>query len=406
MRTFRLLRPALRALLVHRTRAALAVAAVAVGITAVFLTSALGRGTREELDRALGPMGARLIVVRPEPVPRTPSRREVQGLAASLRLEDGAAIRALPGIAAAAPAVDASLRVRSPAGVLVAKVVGTGPEFPDVRGFRLAAGRRLDAGDGAARARVAVLGARVSEVLFPDGAPLGRTLRVRGVPFEVVGVFAPRGSTLGGADDDTEVFVPVETALRRLHNTAALSEVYATVADPRDLGPSEEAVRRAVRERHRTARLGRPDDFAVQDQLQAVALQREAARTLGWASAGLAALSLLVGGIGILGLMLLSVAERTPEVGLRMALGARQRDVLVQFLAEAVVLAAVGGAAGVVLGTAGAWAVSAATQWHARASWGAAAVALATSALVGLAAGVLPAVRASRLPPAAALSRG
>jgi putative ABC transport system permease protein len=405
MRTLRLLRPALRALLAHRARAALAVMAVAVGIAAVVLTSAVGRGTREELERALGPMGARLVVVRPEPVPRTPARRGVQGLAATLRLEDHAAIRSLPGIAAAAPAVDANLRVRSPAGVLAAKVVGTDPDFPYVRGFSPSQGRVLEAADGAVRARVAVLGARVAEVLFPAGDAVGQTIRIRGIPFEVVGVFAPRGTTLGGADDDTEVFVPVETALRRVHNTRALSEIYAAVDDPAILPRAQDAIRAAVRARHRTAARGRPDDFAVQNQLQTVALQRDAARTLGLASGGLAAISLLVGGTGILGLMLLSVAERTSEIGLRMAVGARRRDVLTQFLAEAVVLAGAGGVLGVALGALGARAVSAATQWQARASWEAAAAALVTAVAIGLAAGVLPALRAARLPPAAALSR-
>jgi len=275
-----------------------------------------------------------------------------------------------------------------------------------VRGFRLADGRFLEDADGAARARVAVLGARTTELLFPGGGALGATVRVRGIPFEVIGVLHPRGTSLGGADDDTELFVPVETALRRLYNARALSELYATVAEPEGLAQGEDAIRRLVRARHRTAAFGRPDDFAVQDQLQAVAMQREAARTLGFASSGLAAISLLVGGTGILGLMLLSVAERTPEIGLRMALGARPRYVLVQFLAEAVVLAAAGGGVGVVLGGVGAWAISAATAWPARPSWQAAAAALATSALLGLAAGVLPAVRAARLPPALALSRG
>jgi putative ABC transport system permease protein len=405
VRLVRLLRQGLRSVLVHRTRSVLAATGVAVGIAAVVVTSAAGEGARAEVTRAMGEMGPRMLVVRPAQARRSASRREVQGLAASLRLEDREAIEELALVEEAAPAVEGPRRVRSPAGALVTKVMGTEPAFPRVRGFRLASGRFLDDEDDRQRRRVAVLGARVARLLFPGEDPVGREVRIGRVPFQVIGTLAERGASAGGMDEDTQVLVPVRTALRRVFNVRALTNVFVTVADERDTARARDEISALLRERHRLDRHGRPDDFAVQDQAKLLATTRQAARTLTLATTGLAAISLLIGGTGILALMLLSVRERTSEIGLRLAVGARARDVLVQFLGEATVLAAAGGAAGVVLGAAGAAAVAAATSWPARVSWSAALVALALSVAVGLGAGLLPALGAARLPPQAALAR-
>ncbi len=405
MRLVRLLRQGLRSVLAHRTRSLLAATGVAVGIAAVVVTGAAGEGARAEMMRSLGEMGPRMLVVRPAQARRAAARREVQGLATSLRLEDCEAIAELRVVAAAAPAVDGPRRIRSPAGALVAKVLGTEPAFPRVRGFQLAAGRFFDEDDDRERRRVAVLGARVRRVLFPGEDPLGREIRIGTAPFQVIGTLAEKGASAGGVDEDTQVFIPVQTALRRVFNVRSLTNVFVTVTEADAPVRGREEIAGLLRERHRLDRHGRPDDFAVQDQAKLLATQAQASRTLTQATTGLAAISLLIGGTGILALMLLSVRERTSEIGLRLAVGARARDVLVQFLGEAAVLALAGGAAGVALGAAGAAAVAAATSWPARVSWPAALAALGLSAAIGLLAGIVPAIRAARLPPQVALAR-
>ncbi len=405
MRLARLLRQGLRSLLAHRTRSVLAASGVAVGIAAVVVTSAAGEGARAEVARTMGELGPRMLVVRPAQVRRTASRREVQGFAATLRLEDWEAITELAVVRTAAPAVEGQRRVRSPAGALATTVLGTEPDFLRVRGFRLEGGRFFDADDGRERHRVAVLGARVGRSLFPDEDPLGRELRIGGAPFQVIGTLAERGASASGMDEDTQIFIPVQTALRRVFNVRSLTNVFITVTGEGAMERGRGEIAGLLRERHRLDRHGRPDDFAVQGQAKLLATQANAAGTLTRATTGLAAISLLVGGTGILALMLLSVRERTSEIGLRRAVGARARDVLVQFLGEAAVLATAGGAAGVALGGAGAAAIAAATSWPVRVSWPAAVAALLLSAGVGLAAGVVPAVRAARLPPQLALAR-
>ncbi len=403
MRHLRLLGPSLRTLVAHRVRSALAVAAVAIGIAAVVLTVAIGKGAEREVLGGIASMGDDLLVVRPSQARRLVARRAVRGVVTSLRLEDAGAIRGLPQVADAVPAIEGMLKVRSGRGVMLAKVVGTTATFPGVRGFELESGRFFDADEEGAR-RVAVLGARVREALFADEQAMGEWIRVRGVPYEVVGTLRAKGTTPGGSDEDSQVFVPIRTALRRVFNTRALSTVFVSARLATEAETTEAEIRALLRERHRLERQDRPDDFEIQNQLRLLASQRETARSLTLLSASLAAVSLLVGGTGVLALMLLSVKERTAEIGLRLAVGARPRDVLVQFLGEALALALAGGVAGLTLGALGTWAVALATGWPVRVSIPAALGALATAVAVGLASGLAPARTAARLTPVQAFA--
>jgi putative ABC transport system permease protein len=404
LRLVRLLGLSLRALLAHRTRSALAVVGVAVGVAAVVLVAAMGEGAQRELLAGMASQGAHLLVVRPAQARRTVARREVAGRVATLTPADGEAIAEVGPVAEIAPAIDGKLKVRSEAGATPALVVGTTASFLRVRAFGLARGRFFSDDDDVSAARVVVLGARVSATLFSGGDPLGETVRVGAVPCEVIGVLEPQGVTADGADVDTQVYLPLRTALRRVFNARALGNVYVRVREGASFPAAEAEIRALLRERHRLDARERPDDFDVQDPERALAVKRQVARTVTLFTAGLAAVSLLVGGTGILALMLLTVRERTPEIGLRRAVGARARDVLVQFLAEAVSLSAAGGLAGVAAGALGAAAVAAATGWPVHVPAWAAAAGLGVSALVGLAFGVLPALRAASLPPSVAIS--
>ena len=400
----RALRPSLRALLAHRLRAALVLASVATGVAAVLVTGAVGKGAEGEVARALETLGADLLVVRPATVKRLPFRRQVRGTVTTLDVEDAAAIAGLPLVREAVPGVEGMMRAKAGAGAMLTMVLGTSPEFPEARRFRLAEGRFFDPADDREARRVAVLGARVGATLFPGESPIGRMVRLRGVPFEVVGVLEAKGVQPDGGDEDTRVVIPLRTALRRVFNVTWLSNVFVRVRDPARIAEAEAAIAALLRERHRRGRDGEPDDFAVQNRTRFLAAQQETLGLLTLLTSGLAALALLVGGTGILALMLLSVKERTDEIGLRMAVGARPRDVLVQFLVEATALALGGWGAGVAVGALGTAAVAFGTAWKVALPVEDLLASLAMAVAIGVGFGAFPARRASLLPPSQALA--
>lgn len=401
MRVGRTIRLSLRALAAHRLRSLLALASVAIGVSGLLLTGALGSGAMAEVSEGLG-ADRNLIVVRPAQVRRVAARPSVAGAVTTLRPEDADAIAGLPLVDTVAAGIDGRARLEAGRGSLAAALLGTSPAYARLRGLRVASGRFLDAEDERQAARVVVLGARVATTLFGEDDPVGREIRLRGLPFEVIGVLAPDGVKADGADQDGTVFLPSRTVLRRVLNLRWLSAVFVAVGDPAAIPATESAIRALLRERHRLPP-GAQDDFAVQDQSRLLALQREAIGSLALFGTGLSALSLLVGGSGILALMLLSVKERTTEIGLRMALGARPRDVLAQFLGEAVALALAGWALGACVAAAGVPAVSALTGWRVAFPAGPAAASLLTTLSIGIAFGALPARRAALLAPIGAL---
>jgi putative ABC transport system permease protein len=400
----RFLGPSVKALLAHSLRALLAAASIAMGVVSVLVTTGVGNGARAEVDRSLGSMATDFVVVRPAEVKRLVARRMVRGVVPTLKREDAAAIAALPSVAAVSPTVEANALVKSESASTRAGVLGTGPAYAALRRFRVARGRTFDEEDARASARVAVLGARVAQSLFGSDDPIGRTIRVRTVPFEVIGVLQARGASGDGADQDGLVAVPLETALRRLLNATSLSSILVRARDEASTPKVGPEIRRLLRERHRLDARGAPDDFGIQGQERMVSMQRKTARSLSLLTTGLSAVALAVGGAGVLALMLISVRERTAEIGLRMAVGATPRDILLQFLGEAALLAFAGGAAGVVLGTAGALTVAAATGWKVAVPAAAVAASLATALATGLVSGAVPAWLASRVPPIEALS--
>ncbi len=393
----------LEALASHPLRTGLALAGVSAGVAAVVLLSALGTGAAEGVRRDLESLGTNLLVIRPAQVARLSARREVSGTVTTLEPEDAAAVEELGTVAAVAPAVEVPLRVKARAAAMVTKVVGTTPSFAEVRNFRVGAGRFLDDGDERTARRVAVLGARVAAALFPGGDPVGSTLRVRGVPFDVVGVLAPKG-VLADGDEDNQILVPLRTGLRRVLNVRWLDVIYVGVADAGEMARAQAAIGALLRARHRRGRPGWEDDFEVQNAARPFTLQRKAADTLNLMAGGLAGLALVVGGAGILALMLMSVKERTGEIGLRMAVGARPRDVFGQFLLESTLLAMAGWAVGLVVGALGAVVVALGTRWPMGVPLAALAGSLAMALVIGLGFGAYPARRAALLPPIRALS--
>jgi putative ABC transport system permease protein len=392
--------PSLKALVAHRIRAALAVSSVTAGVGALVVTNAIGTGVESDIRRQIENMGANLLVVRPALVKRVVARKEVKGTVTTLRLDDFEAIAALAPVAETIPGIEASLKVKAGAAAMTTKVLGTAPEFPSVRRFHVESGRFFDADDDRLARRVAVLGARVANALFNDN-PVGQPIRIRGIPFEVIGVLAPKGVVAGG-DEDNQVLVPVRTALRRLFNATWLNTIFVSVSDSREMEDAQREIRGLLADRHRIGPDEQPD-FEVQNMTSFLSLQQQTAETLRQLTTGVATVALVIGGTGILALMLMSVKERTDEIGLRMAVGAQPRDIFVQFLFEAMLLAIGGWTTGIILGVAGAIVVALSTTWKIGVPWEALLMSLGVAVTIGVGFGAFPARRASVIPPIQAL---
>ncbi len=402
MRLRRSVRPSRRALVTHRTRAALALASVGTGVAAVVLTGALGAGAAQAVRGRIDGMGANLLVVRPAQVKRLVARKEVTGLATTLRMEDASDVARLDLVARTAPGVEAQVRVKGGGAAVKTKIVGSTAAFETVRRFRVRSGRFLTEDDDRRSARVAVLGARVAGALFPDDDAVGQQVRIRQVPFDVIGVLVAKGVQADG-DEDNPVLIPIRTALRRVLNTTALSTIFVSVKDNHAMTGAEAEIRAVLQADHRRG-AGRPaDDFEIQNAARIFALEQRAASAFGVLITGLSGLALLLGGAGILAVMLMSVKERTGEIGLRMAVGATPRDIFVQFLFEATVLALAGWSLGLAAGALGGAVIALATTWKLGLPGFGLLASFGMSLVIGLGFGAFPARKASRVPPIDAL---
>ena len=401
-----ILRVALRALLRNKTRSALTTLGVVIGVAAVIATVAIGAGAQARVAETFAAMGTNLLVVLPGSS-TSGGARGGTGSASTLTWDDLGAIQdELSSVARAAPQLRAGAQLVSELDNWNVGVVGTTAELFEIRRWRAAAGRLLDAGDVEARAQVVVLGATTAAELFGSGADaVGETVRVRNVPFQVVGVLERKGQSAMGQDNDDTAIVPVTTfqariqgGLSRYLSGALLVSAVSADATAR----AEEEVAALLRDRHRLEP-GAEDDFSVRNLSELATSQQESARTIATLLASVAAVSLLVGGIGIMNIMLVSVTERTREIGLRAAVGAQPIHLLAQFLAEAVVLSVLGGVVGVALGVGLSAQAARVFGWSTVVRPEAVLVALGFSAAVGVTFGLYPALRAARLDPIAAL---
>jgi putative ABC transport system permease protein len=400
---FRRLLPSIRALLAHKVRASFALLSVAAGVAAVVLTSAIGRGAELRILSETAKLGSNLLAVRPRQVNATAGRKELSGLVTTLDMGDYEAMTRLPRVAEAAPGAEAALTVRLGDGSMPAMVLGTTPNYLEIGNFQLREGRFLDADDNRAALRVAVLGARIDQTLFDEENPIGRDIRIRGDSFKVIGVLSAKGILADGSDEDNLVLIPIRTALRRVFNSTWLNPVFISVRRPQDMDVAVAQIGELLRTRHRLALRGKADDFSIQNPAKTLAMQKQAADSLGLLTDGLAAGSLVVGGVGILAIMLMSVKERTAEIGLRMAVGARPRDILNQFLLEATFLSLGGWLVGMALGAVGGTAIAFFTSWRIAAPVKVILASLAMAITTGLGFGAYPARKASLLPPIQAL---
>jgi len=387
----------------HRLRTALSISGLLGGVAAVMVMVAAARGAERRIVERVRAMGTDLLVVTAAPAPRITGRQRQSATLTTLRPQDARAIAEESRLAvAAAPAVNRTLVAHHDGRNVNVMVTGTTTDGLRMREMRAGAGRLFDEVEERERRRVALLGATVARNLFDDGDPVGREVRIGNVPFDVIAVLAPRGTDVGGTDLDNVIVIPLETALRRLLNIPYVHALFVQARSTAQLDALEAEVRDILLAYH-PVRAGTPQPFVIQNQLVLLRTERAATRAMSRLIVGVAALALLVGAVGVLAVMLLSVRERIREIGLRRALGARRTDIRLQFLLESSLLAAVGGAAGVMLGLIAAATASMIGPWDIVVPWDAAVVGLLCSTLLGLAIGVIPATRAAGLEPVEAL---
>jgi putative ABC transport system permease protein len=395
------LRVALAALLAHKGRSALTGLGIIVGTGAVIALVAAGDGARDKLDERLQSIGKTMILIRA-------GVRTDQGAIADFTPftpADAAAVRRLPLLADVAEVQMTNKLAVTRHGSWPATVVGSTPEVQRIRNWRVAAGRFYGDDDVKKQAAVCLLGQTARDKLFPpDVDPLGQSVRLGGQAFRVIGVTAPKGRSATGADQDDQVFVPLSTLQRKLVGEEKVNLILASARDESSLLNAQDAVRELMRRRHRL-KPGDPADFDVSSVQELAELAVVVTATMQGLSAVIASVSLLVGGVGIMNIMLASVAERTREIGLRMAVGARGRDVMSQFLLEAGVLGLIGGVVGVGVGTVLAGGMASALGWPLVVRPAVVLAACGVSAGVGLFFGFVPAWKASRLDPIEALRR-
>ncbi len=398
---------ALGALKANLLRSLLAMLGVIIGVAAVIVMAAVGSGAREMIDSQIRSLGANTLMVTPGSAV-VGGRQSGAGTAAPLSDGDVAAIRReVPGVLHASGMVRGSAVLEAGAENWTTTVLGVEGNYLEVRDWPLAEGRNFTESELRGGGRVAIVGDTVAANLEAAGVGAGARLRVGNVPFEVIGRLGEKGQTLLGTDQDDVVLVPLGTARRRLFGDSQqvpnrVQTVMIELAPGEPAADATAELERLLRERRRL-REGEPDNFDVRDMAEFIRTRAATQRTLGLLLGATAAISLLVGGVGIMNIMLVSVTERTREIGLRMAVGAKRRDILGQFLVEAVALCLTGGLVGLLLGAGIAGALLASGAWPARIEPGVTAVAFLASALVGVFFGFWPARRAARLDPIAAL---
>jgi putative ABC transport system permease protein len=405
MRLGRNLLLSVKAILRHRVRTALALSGTAVGVGAVLVMTAVGEGAEDQVISEIEALGRNLLVVSAGDAPRVPWRQRTTPKVTTLNLNDADAILAQASdVGLAVPAQDRSFRAKYGAISTMTKVTGTTPAYEEVRDFRTVQGRYFTKDENQTSARVAVLGSRVRDLLFPDEDPVGKTVRLGKIPFVVIGVLESKGATVDGlSEEDNQVLIPIRTAMRRAFNLDFIKMIYVQVGDGDRMGAAEDQIADVLRTRHRIRERNREDDFAIQNQRLVLEARLETLASFRRMILGLGGVALFVGGVGILSIMLLSVRERRNEVGLRIAVGARKRDILTQFLVEALFLGTVGGAVGLLLGLGVAWVVGVTTQWQTSINETALFIGLVSTLFVGVAFGVFPALRAAALDPIEAL---
>ncbi|PZN96371.1 MAG: multidrug ABC transporter substrate-binding protein [Hyphomicrobiales bacterium] len=409
MSIFEAVRSALSAIGANALRSALTMLGIIIGVAAVIAMVAIGSGARERVTSQIKSLGANLAIIQSGNVTQGGARLGA-GASSTLTDEDATAIsKEIEDVVAAAPVIITRAQAVYAGSNWSTQITATDLDFFSAREWDVAEGRLFEPEELRKGEIVAIIGQTVARNLFGEQNPLEQQFRIRNVPFKVIGVMAAKGQSALGQDQDDVIFVPLDTGRRRIvgRNYArdrSVQTIMVKFASENAIAPGIEQTSALLRQRHRLM-ADQDDDFIVRNLTEIANTATQAATTLSWLLAAVAGVSLLVGGIGIMNIMLVSVTERTREIGLRLAVGARQRDVLAQFLIEATTLATIGGAVGIALGVGSALTIARIAGWPSVVSIETILVAVGVSGLIGVFFGFYPARQAARLDPIEALRR-
>jgi len=403
MRYFRTLKIATRALGRNKLRSGLTALGIIIGVSAVIAMVGIGNGAKAQVEAQVASLGENVIQVSAGSGSRSRVRLGL-GSSISLTLDDAQAILdEVPDVVAISPEVRTTVQVVAGNRNWSTQIYGESPEYFQIRQWPLDSGEIFTEQDVRGTTKVAVIGSVAAEELFGDEDPVGEIIRIKNVPFKVLGVLISKGAAASGSDQDDNIMVPYTTAMKRLIGQQTnLRRINVQAASTEALPEVEEHIVELLRHRHRIEP-GKEDDFSVRSQLEINELYTATARTMTLLLGAIASVSLIVGGIGIMNIMLVSVVERTREIGIRMAVGAHGQDILRQFLVEAVTLSSMGGGIGIAVGIVSSKILSAAARWPTLVSADAIGIAFLFSAAVGIFFGFYPARKASQLDPIDAL---
>ncbi len=402
MRASNLIKVASKSIIKNKMRTLLTMLGIIIGVGAVIVMVAVGDGAKSQIERQIQNLGTNMLVV----TPGTSSSGGVSRGAGSfnrLKLKDAEKLKnESMYLSAVSPVVSTFTQAVGGKGNWRTRINGVDVDYPLIRDWRVASGSFFTAADVRQGKKVAVIGATVAEKLFGDDDPVGETIRVRRVPITVIGVLQPKGQTAEGTDQDDVILAPYTTVGSRLSRWNYVSQILASTSSPGDIPAAQAEVTAIIQESHGLASW-EDNDFEVKNQSELTEAAAGTTEVMTLLLAAIAGISLLVGGIGIMNIMLVSVTERTREIGIRMAIGARGRDVLTQFLIESVVMSILGGAVGVAVGFGGAWLLGDLMGWSTVVNGETVAIAIIFSGAVGIFFGFYPAKKAASLNPIEAL---
>ncbi len=402
MRTLRLVKVAGKSIVKNKMRTLLTMLGIIIGVGAVIIMVAVGEGAQSQIQEQIQNLGTNMLVITPG---ASTSGGVSQGASSfnRLKLEDAEKIRNESAfVAGVSPVIFTRTQIVGGTGNWRSTIHGVTIDYPLIRDWDLTSGRFFDASEERTGKKVLVLGATIAEQLFPDSDPVGERVLVRNVPLVVIGVLEKKGQTPDGNDQDDVALAPILTVQRRLSNWNFIRQILANTYSPDDIDDAQEELRAIMRESHGLAEW-EGDDFEIKNQAQLSEAAEGTTEVMTMLLAAIASISLLVGGIGIMNIMLVSVTERTREIGIRMAIGARGSDVLTQFLIESIVMSILGGAIGVAIGFGGASLLASFTGWNTVVNTETVIVAIVFSAAVGIFFGFYPARKAASLNPIDAL---
>jgi putative ABC transport system permease protein len=402
MRYFVILKAAFRALRRNKMRTVLTMLGIIIGVGAVIAMVGIGNGAKAQVQARIAALGQNVIMVFSGSVNRGGVFTGFGG-AGTLTVEDALAMgKDVPGVTGVSPEVRSGAQIMAGNNNWQTSVMGESVDYLTIRQWDIADGVMFTDSDVRSAAKVCILGKTTADKLFPDDDPVGKTIRIKNVPMKVLGVLKAKGASMMGSDQDDTVIVPYTTGMKRFAGVTMLRSINVQAASAEQMAEVQNAIAELLRQRHRI-QPGRDDDFMMRNQQEIAEAMSATTEVMTALLAAIASVSLLVGGIGIMNIMLVSVTERTREIGIRMAVGARGRDILLQFLIEAVALSSTGGLLGIGMGIGGARLITMIKQWPTLISPDSVIIAFAFSAAVGVFFGFYPARKASQLDPIDAL---